>query len=53
MTKRTATVELDRRLDTIVAELAQLETDAKRAGHLMVGNVNVALAQLRASQKRR
>jgi hypothetical protein len=49
--KSAAEIALDRRLDAIVAELARLEVDAKKARHLMVGNVNVALAHLRASQK--
>jgi hypothetical protein len=53
MGKKATTADLERRLDEVVAELARLEGDAKNAHHLMVGNLNQALAHLRASQKAR
>ena len=49
--EKSADADLRRRLDEIVTELARLETDAKDARHLMVGNINQALAYLRASTK--
>lgn len=51
MGKKATTADLERRLDEIVAELKSLEDDAKAARHIMVGNINMALSWLYASQK--